>query len=210
VEADLSADDGFVDLWGDDVLVEEDLDEEDILVGDIGDVEVLSVDLTENGEEVDVSTDDGLEDFRGDDVLLEENVQEEDIIDVLFDNGVDGLDWDDLLLNLDINNLGFFNDELALTSDWLNNNLLISDQSLNISLDLSDIPDDWLVVEQSLVDLVQKELVVGLSGGVWQVLTSEAGGGETITVVVNVWKDIHVPLVKIISVKSLESEDILG
>lgn len=200
VKVDLSTDDGFVDFWGDDLLVEEDLDEEDITVGDFGEVEVLSVDLTEDGEEIGVAADDGLEDLWGDDVLLEEDVQEKDVIDLLGNNlGEDLLDWDNLLLNLDINDLGFFNNKLALSGDGLNNNLLLSDQSLDISLNLSVVSDKGLVLEEGLVDLVQEELVVGWGGSsVWQVLTSEPGGGESITVVVNVWKDILVPVVDIV------------
>jgi hypothetical protein len=176
VEGDLSADDQLVDLWGDDVLVEENLDEEGIKFGDFGEVEILAVDFTKDGEEGDLATDDGLEDFWGDHVLLEEDVQKEDIIDVLSENGVDGLDWETLLLNHGVD-LGFFN-------------------------------GDQLVGEQVLGDLLQKEFVVG--GSEWQVLSSEAGGGLSITVVVNVWEDIHVPGVDIILDKSLvESEDIL-
>jgi len=215
VEIDLATDDGFISFWGDDILVEENLDEESITGGDVGEVDVLSVDLTENGEEVNVSADDGLEDLWGDNVLLQEDVQEEDIINVLLlVDGIEGfnwedfLDWDDGLGNLDVDDLGFF-DNLAFSGDGLNNKLLLSDQSLNISLDLGHISDGWLVSEQVLVDLVQEELVVGGSGGVWQVLTSEAGGGKTITVVVNVGKGIPVLVVDIIVEESLVTEDIL-
>lgn len=221
VEVDLVMDDSLVDLWGDDVLVEEDLDEEVVTVGDFADViKVLSVDLTEDGEEVDVAADDGLEDLWGDHVPLEEDVQEEDIIDVLLLvggvleglEGDDFLDWDNLLLNLDIDDLGFFNDNLAFSGDWLNNKLLVSDQSLNISLDLGQFPNDGLVGEQVPVDLVQEELVVSGSGGVWGVwgvLTSEAGGGWVrVTVVVGIWEDIPVPVVDIIA-QFLATENVL-
>jgi len=42
VEVDLVENHSFVDLWGDDVLLEEDLDKEMVTVGNISDVSVMS------------------------------------------------------------------------------------------------------------------------------------------------------------------------
>lgn len=140
-----------------------------VFVDDVIDVNMMSPDFAEDGVEVDLTTDHSFVDFWGDDVLLKEDLDEEvlplvddDIIEVLlldWDHGVnnfgeDLLHWDDAFGNLDVNNLGLFDDDLAFTSDWLNNNLLVSGKNLNISLDFSDIPNNGLVGEQGFVNLV--------------------------------------------------------
>jgi hypothetical protein len=229
-EVDLAEENLLVDFLGDDLLLEEILEDDDVAfsqddagVGDFwddggvdnletadDDLEEISADsatgdhLTEDGGVVDLSEEDGLVDVLGDDLLLEELLEEEDIAlgdgnggdDELVSDWNDGVDnWEDLGVNLDIDNLGFVNNNLV--GDWLNNDLLAWDK-LDISLDF--LSDD------SLVELVQEELVVGLLGSLEWV-----GGGcwdvETL-VVVGVRKEVLVLEENIID-QGLESEDIL-
>jgi len=125
-------------------------------------------DVTSGDESVDDFPDlvkgKGLEDgvdFVGD-FLGEEELLQEDFLDgvFFFDDLRDLGPWDNLLNNIDIDDFWLFEDNLGLTSDWLNNDFLVGWGNLDISSDLGDFTDDWLVQEQSLVDLVQKELVV--------------------------------------------------
>jgi hypothetical protein len=92
---------------------------------------------------------------------------------------------------LNIDDLGFVDESLFLS--W---------ENLDISLDFSEISgDDWLVDVQVLVELVQKELVVGGFSLEWK------SGWESETVV-GVWENILV-LQKDVVDQSLESKDIL-
>ncbi len=86
---------------------------------------------------------------------------------------------------------------------FVDESLFLSWENLDISLDFSEISgDDWLVDVQVLVELVQKELVVGGFGGEWK-----SGGWEGETVV-GVWENILV-LQKDVIDQGLESKDIL-
>jgi hypothetical protein len=84
-----------------------------------------------------------------------------------------------------------FIDDLGLSGDWLHDdNFLMGGGNLDISTDLSDVSDSWLVDEQSAVDFVQKELVVdGVDSRVdvdttervtsedWGITVKDGGGG---------------------------------
>jgi hypothetical protein len=213
-EVDLSDEDGLVDFGGDQLLAEEILEEEDILLsGDwnngvdgnkTGDDELDEVggdtltfkNLTEEGGELDLSQNNTLVDFLVDDLLTEEILEDDkvlfgqdDVVNGEWNNGVD--DWDNLLVNLNIDDLGVVDESLFLS--W---------ENLDISLDFSEISgDDWLVDVQVLVELVQKELVVGGFGLEWK------SGWESKTVV-GVWENILV-LQKDVIDQGLESKDIL-
>jgi hypothetical protein len=114
---------------------------------------------------------------------------QDDVVNGEWNNGVD--DWDNLLVNLNIDDLGVVDESLFLS--W---------ENLDISLDFSEISgDDWLVDVQVLVELVQKELVVGGFGLEWK------SGWESKTVV-GVWENILV-LQKDVIDQGLESKDIL-
>lgn len=136
-EFNLSDEDGLVDLWGDKVLLEEILEDDEIAFGEdnrvggwhngVNDLKTgnnfvdevsanLSADenLAEEGDVVELADEDSLVNFWGDDVQLEELLKEEDIAlgdndrveDLLsgdWNNGIDN--WDNLLVNLNINDL---------------------------------------------------------------------------------------------------------
>jgi len=120
-----------------------------------------------------------IRDFLRDDELLEENVFDQNFT---FDFRNSLLLGDNLLVNLDIDNLGFLDDNLGFTGDWLNNKFLMGRGDLDVSLDLGDLSLDWFVEEESSVDFVQKEFVVdwsvditvlvGITGGVWDGVVS--------------------------------------
>jgi len=61
---------------------------------------------------------------------------------------------DNLLVNLDIDNVGWLVNNLGFSSDWLDDNFLVSWGNLNIRSDFGNITNDWLVDEEGLVDLV--------------------------------------------------------
>jgi len=214
-EIDLSEEEGLVDFWSDELLAEELLDEEDLLLSgdwdngvndnetvedqldEVGGESLAFKNLTEDGDKVDFSQDNLLVDIFGDDLVMEEILEDDKVLfsqdnvgfGVEWNNGVD--DWDNLLVNLNIDDLGFIDESLFLS--WVN---------LNISLDFSEISgNDWLVDVQVLVELVQKELVVGGFSGEWK------SGWESETVV-GVWENILV-LQKDVIDQSLESKDIL-
>jgi len=130
-------------------------------------------------------------DTLGDEELLEEGFLHDDVLFKLGSVVESGL-GDNLLVNLDINDLGWLIDDLGLSSDWLNNDFLVGWGNLNVSSDLGDFTDSWLVEEEGLVDLVQKEFVVDTIvlltvkvtssedwGGVF-VLGGEVGEGVTV------------------------------
>jgi len=196
------------------------------LTGDEWKVTGDSWDVT--GDEWNV-TGDGLVDLWGE-VLLLDKVLEELLADELtLNNGVNSLelsalnwelldwgnelfDWNDLLANLNINDLGLLNN-LTFTGDWLNDDLLGGGENLDVSLDLSDISNNLLLVEeQVLVELLQKEFVVNSLGG-WVVLSSNSWESITardhilLLLSVNVWENILVPNNEVII--SLTSEDVL-
>lgn len=135
----------------------------------------------------------GLEDgvkFDGD-VLVDQESLEEGILNnditfnIVWGDGVDFRSGDDLLIDLNIDDLGWLIDDLGFTSDWLDNDFLVGWGNLDISSDLGDLSDGWLVKEEGLVDFVQKEFVAdGIKSlSVVVVSSSEEGGGVPVRVV---------------------------
>lgn len=94
------------------------------------------------------------------DVLVDEELLQENFLQG------DGLNvtggGHDFLVNLDVDDPWLFNDDLLFSSDWLNNDFLPGRRKFNFSSDLGGLSNDWFVQEQSFVDFVQKELVVGV------------------------------------------------
>jgi len=226
---------GLVDLWGEVLLLDEILEElltDELTLNGINNWELLTLNnwdlltdeltlnwklLTDELLTGELFTDDLL---TGELTLNWELFTDELLTDELLTGeltlnwellGNNLLDWDDLLVNLDINDLGFLNN-FTFTGDWLNNDLLGGGENLDVSLDLSDISNGWLVDVQVLDELFQKELVVDSLGG-WVVLASE--GWDFITardhilllLSVNVWENILVPDNEVII--RLTSEDVL-
>jgi len=125
------------------------------------------------------------------DVLVDQESLEESLLDdnitlnIVLGDGVDLRSGDDLLIDLNIDDLGWLIDDLGFTSDGLNNDFLVGGGNLDISSDLGDLSDGWLVDKESFVDLVQKEFVAdGIKSlSVVVVSSSEIGGGVPIRVV---------------------------
>jgi len=183
VKTNLVADDGFIDLWSDQMLLQQNLDEEDIPVGlggELTELNVLAVDVTEDGVVVQISPDNRLVNLWSDHIFLEEDLEEELVLNLLldWDVGQSLLHWVDGLLNLNIDNF------------------VVSGDELDIGLDLGQIL--VLVSIQVPVDFFEKVVVVV---SFWPVLRL---AGET--VVVGIWEGIFVP-VDIISALGV---DVLG
>jgi len=136
---------------------------------------------------------DGVEldgDVLVDEESLEESILHDDItFNIVLGDGVDLRSGNNLFVNLDIDDLGWLIDDLGFTSDRLDNNLLVGRGDLDISSDLGDLSNGWLVDEEGLVDLVQKEFVAdGIKSlSVVVVSSSEEGGGVPVRVVGGVW-----------------------
>jgi hypothetical protein len=103
---------------------------------------------------------------------------------------------DDLLVNLDIDDLGFLDDNFGFASDLINGKFLMGWGDLHVSFDLSDLSLDWLVEEESSVDFVQKEFVVDWSGDITTVSVGVTGG---------VWDDGVVSVSGLVLVSVLDS-----
>jgi len=110
--------------------------------------------------------------------LLHDNIT----FNIVLGDGVDLRSGNNLFVNFDIDDLGWLIDDLGFTSDRLDNNLLVGRGDLDISSDLSDLSNGWLVDEEGLVDLVQKEFVAdGIKSlSVVVVSSSEDGGGVSV------------------------------
>lgn len=184
-----------VQVWGVDVFI----------TGDegLGDIVHLTS-LPADGWDVT----DGLVDLWGKvlllDEFLEELLTEEDITlnsvvltdwEVLVNDFL--VDWDNFFLDLNVNE-GLL-DEMTLSGDWLNNDLLFW-ENLNFGLDFSHWLNDGLTLEQSSLELLKEELVVDSLVVGWVVLLSVDGWAPVcgvsvvhILLSVNVWQDIPVP-----------------
>jgi len=93
----------------------------------------------------------------GDEELLEENFLHDQVTLGLNDGVLELLGLgDDLLVNLDIDDLGWLNNNLGLSGKGLNNDFLVGGLDLDVSPDLGDLSDSWAVKEKGLVDLVHQ------------------------------------------------------
>jgi len=124
------------------------------------------------------SPEDGIElrgDVLGDEELLEEGFLHNNV--GLNFVGANFAVWDNLLVNLNVNDPWLLNDNLGFSSYRLDNVFLVSGGDLNFSANLSGLSNNWLVDEQSTVDFVQKIFVVvvvqGVDSSIWELTSSE-------------------------------------
>jgi len=204
-----------VDVWGVDITTVDNWGIDNVVVDGL-------TSLTGVGWDV---TGDGLVDLWGKVFLLDEALEELLTDELTLNNGINNwelltlnwellgnlLYWNDLLVNLDINDLGLFNN-LTFTGDWLNDDLLGGGENLDVSLDFSDISNDWLGDQQVPVKLLQKEFVVDTLGGGWVLVLASEGwesiaARDHILLSVSIWEDILVLVVEVII--RLTSEDVL-
>lgn len=121
-------------------------------------------------------------DVSGDEETLEEGFLQHvfGLVGVLRHDGF--IPGNNLLVNLDINDLGWLVDDLSLSGDGFNNDLLVSWGNLDISSDLGNFSNNGLVDEEGPVDFVQEEFVVDSLVHSVLVTSEDWGVGVTICV----------------------------
>jgi hypothetical protein len=101
-----------------------------------------------------------ISDSLGDQKSLEKSFLHNNVLfNISGDWGLDLGSGHDFLVNLNIYDLGWFIDNFGLSRDGLNNDLSVGWDDFDISSDLGDLTNSWLVDKEVSVDPVQKEFV---------------------------------------------------